>query len=293
MSSPGPGRVLLTNDDGYQSPGLSAIRTALIEAGLQVLSVAPDGPRSGTSRSASFRRPVVMSRVGGDDDNPIYAADGTPVDCVRAAVLSGLAAGAGLVVSGINEGANLGDDATYSSTFGSAAEGALLGLPALSISQQSRDGRFRLVDLTDYDFTWCGQVGAMLAAWMVSCPPPPRSILNVNAPGRLNDHRLRITALDHRVWDPAHYEAVETESGQGWYTFLTNVDRDPVFTMREGSDATALAEGQVSVTPISFDFADPRAATRLRRWVRRTLEAVNPRLRSVADGGEAGGCGRG
>lgn len=281
--------VLLTNDDGYQSGGMAAMRSAMIEAGLTVLSVAPDGPRSGTSRSASFRVPVVMTRDGGDDTNPIYRANGTPVDCVRAAILSGLASGVGLVVSGINEGANLGDDATYSSTFGSAAEGALLGLPALSISQQARDGRFRLVDLTDYDYEWCGTVGAELAAWMIASPPPPRSILNVNAPGMLKDRRLKVTAFDHRAWDPAHYEAVETESGEGWFTFLTNVDRDPVFTMRPGSDASAVAAGHVSVTPVSFDFGDARAFSRLRRWVRTTLEQVNPRL-GASDGQCREGC---
>lgn len=282
-------QVLLTNDDGYKSPGMAAMRDALVATGLNVLAVAPDGPRSGTSRSASFRRPVVMTRDGGDDSNPIYRADGTPVDCVRAAILSGLAKDVGVVVSGINEGANLGDDATYSSTFGSAAEGALLGLPALSISQQSRDGRFRLVDLTDYDFDWCAQVGAEWASWMLASPPPPRTILNVNAPGALLNRAMKMTALDHRVWDPVHYTGVETEAGEGWYTFLTNVDRDPVFSMRPGSDASAIAAGHVSVTPVSFDFGDVRGAGRLRRWLRTSLEVLNPRL-GASDGSCAGAC---
>jgi 5'-nucleotidase len=281
--------VLLTNDDGYRSLGMAAIRDAMVEAGLRVLSVAPDGPRSGNSRSASFRKPVVMTRDGGDAVNPIYRADGTPVDCVRAAILSGLARDVRLVVSGINEGANLGDDATYSSTFGSAAEGALLGLPALSISQQSRDGRFRLVDLTGYDYGWCAQVGAELAAWMIASPPPRRSILNVNAPGVLRDRRLKATTLDHRVWDPAHYEAVETEAGDGWFTFPTNVARDPVFTMRRGSDASAVAAGHVSVTPVSFDFGNGKAARHLRHWLRRSLDVINPRL-GASDGRCREGC---
>lgn len=289
MSEHSCARVLLTNDDGYQSPGLSAIRDAMIASGLKVLSVAPDRPRSGTSRSASFRKPVVMTRDGGDDENPIYRADGTPVDCVRAAILSGLAKDIGVVVSGINEGANLGDDATYSSTFGAAAEGALLGFPALSISQQSRDGRFRLVDLTGYDFAWCGEIGAEWAAWMLASPPPRRSILNVNAPGVLRDRRMKMTSFDHRVWDPAHYAAVPTDLGDGWYTFLTNVDRDPVFTMREGSDASALAAGHVSVTPVSFDFGDARATRNVRRWLRQSLPILNARI-GAADGACAGGC---
>jgi len=284
-------QILLTNDDGYQSDGMAAMRDAMIAAGLSVLSVAPDGPRSGTSRSASFRKPVVMTRAGGDDANPVYRVDGTPVDCVRAAILSGLARDVSVVVSGINEGANLGDDATYSSTFGSAAEGALLGFPALSISQQSRDGRFRLVDLTDYDYDWCAQVGAEIAAWMIVNRPPERSILNVNAPGILKDRALKITAFDHRAWDPAHYEAVETETGEGWFTFLTNVERDPVFTMRPGSDVAAVAAGHVSVTPVSFDFGDPRAQSRLRRWTREAVMTINPRLGAGYGQCQEGCCG--
>lgn len=272
--------VLLTNDDGYQSGGLAAIRDAMISAGLRVVSVAPDGPRSGTSRSASFRKPVVMKFAGGDEANPIFAADGTPVDCVRAGVVSGLAAkyGISVVVSGINEGANLGDDATYSSTFGSAAEGALMGYPALSISQQSRDGRFRLVDVTDYDYDWCAEVGAFVTRLLATDPPPKRSILNVNAPGRPKGRALEMTSLDHRRWDLSHFEPVETPNGHGWFTFLTNVDRDPAFTMRPGSDASALASGHVSVTPVSFDFGDVRAASALRRWTKRSIETLNAQL---------------
>jgi len=283
--------VLLTNDDGYESAGMAAMREALINAGLKVLAVAPDGPRSGMARSATFRKPVVMARAGGDDENTIYKVNGTPVDCVRAAILSGLARDAKVVVSGINEGANLGDDATYSSTFGSAAEGALLGLPGIAISQQSRDGRFRLIDLTDYDYAWCAEVGAEWTAWMLACPPPKRSILNINTPGKLRHRTMKLTSFDHRMWDPAHHEAVETGTGPGWFTFLANTDRDPVFSMRPGSDASAVAAGHVSVTPVSFDFGEVKAAAALRRWSRVALETLNGRLGGLDQECKEGCCG--
>src|SRR5579872_169630 len=175
-------KVLLTNDDGYQSPGLAAMRQALVEEGLSTITLAPDAPRSGVARSASFRVPIVPRRVGGEDDAPIYAANGTPVDCVRVALLAGIAAKARVVISGINEGANLGDDSTYSSTLGAAVEGALLGRAAMAVSQQSRDGRFRLVDVTGYNFGGAATIAVRLARTLLDEPPPPRSVLNINVP---------------------------------------------------------------------------------------------------------------
>ena len=175
--------VLLTNDDGYQSDGLAAARNALLGAGLQVVTVAPDGPRSGGSRAATFRRPVRFDQVNDDVSNPVYACDGTPVDCIRVALMSDLAPDAKVVVSGINEGANLGDDTTYSSTVGAAIEGALLGIGSVAISQQSRDRRFRLVDREGYNWDAAGTVIAELAAGASAEPLPARTLVNVNVPG--------------------------------------------------------------------------------------------------------------
>ena len=103
------------------------------------------------ARSATFRRPVRVELANDDRTNPVWACNGTPVDCVRVALLTTLAEPVQLVISGANQGANLGDDATYSSTVGAAIEGALLGLPAMAISQQSADGRFLLVDRAGHD----------------------------------------------------------------------------------------------------------------------------------------------
>ena len=98
----------------------------------------------------------------------MYACDGTPVDCVRVGLMSRLAHHVDLVISGINEGANLGDDSTYSSTVGAAWEGALLGVPSIAASQQSQDGRFRLVDLSGYDWTWSVRATVSLAQFMLA-----------------------------------------------------------------------------------------------------------------------------
>lgn len=269
-------KVLLTNDDGYQSPGVAAARDALIAGGVQVLTVAPDGPRSGTARSASFRKAITQTRVGGDDLNPIYVTNGTPTDCVRVAVLSGLASEVDAVVSGINEGANLGDDATYSSTVGSAIEGALLGFPALAASQQSRDGRFRLVDLTDYDFSHGAKIMTELTKLMVRDRSrlPARSVLNFNAPA-LPAREIKIASLDRRIWDPSRVHSIETENGPGWLLFGTHPERDPIFEHRPGSDSWVLSRGEAALTPLNFEWTLPSARSAFTRWARSAVAELN------------------
>src|SRR5664279_4994964 len=131
--------VLLTNDDGIEAEGLQAMRVALAAIdGFRLAVIAPDGNRSAMARSITTRRPLWVAEVPFADGSVGYATDGTPVDCVRLARL-GLVEGfdAELVVAGINHGANLGDDITYSGTVAAALEGVVLGLPSIAVSQQS------------------------------------------------------------------------------------------------------------------------------------------------------------
>src|SRR5215212_9202664 len=127
-------RVLLTNDDGIEADGLQALRRALLQVpDVELAVVAPDGNRSAMARSITTRRPLWVQRVDFGDGTHGYATDGTPVDCVRFARL-GLIEGfeADMIVAGINHGANLGDDITYSGTVAAALEGVVLGLPAIA-----------------------------------------------------------------------------------------------------------------------------------------------------------------
>src|SRR5919199_3263719 len=132
-------RVLLTNDDGIEAEGLQTLRRALARIpDVELAVIAPDGNRSAFARMITTRRPLWVQEVEFGDGSVGYATDGTPVDCVRLARL-GLIDGfePDVVVSGINHGANLGDDITYSGTVAAALEGIMLGVPALAISQQS------------------------------------------------------------------------------------------------------------------------------------------------------------
>src|SRR5215210_5654816 len=132
-------KVLLTNDDGIDADGLQTLRRALLRVpDIELVVIAPDGNRSAMARSITTTRPLWVEEIPFDDGTIGYATDGTPVDCVRLATL-GLVEGFAceLIVSGINHGANLGDDITYSGTVAAALEGVVLGLPAIAVSQQS------------------------------------------------------------------------------------------------------------------------------------------------------------
>src|SRR4051812_14542197 len=137
-------KVLLTNDDGINADGLQAMRRALLDVpGVELAVIAPDSNRSATARSITLRRPLWVEEIDFGDGTIGYSTDGTPVDCVRFATL-GLIEGfqAELIVSGINHGANLGDDITYSGTVAAALEGVVLGLPAIAVSQATSSGEW-------------------------------------------------------------------------------------------------------------------------------------------------------
>src|ERR687898_1584289 len=134
-------RVLITNDDGIQATGLHALRRELREiADLDVDVVAPDSNRSATARSITTRSPLWVEEIEFADGDRGFATEGTPVDCVRFADLGLLGERPDLIVSGINHGANLGDDITYSGTVAAAFEGLVLGIPAVAVSQPAGVG---------------------------------------------------------------------------------------------------------------------------------------------------------
>ena len=183
--------VLLTNDDGIEAEGLQAMRRALVALdGVRLAVIAPDGNRSAMARSITTRRPLWVAEVPFADGTVGYATDGTPVDCVRLASL-GLIEDfeADLVVAGINHGANLGDDITYSGTVAAALEGVVLGLPAIAVSQQSGaralDYRFD----GGFDFDVAAAFVARLVERIEDVPLPAATLLNVNVPGGRAERR--------------------------------------------------------------------------------------------------------
>jgi 5'-nucleotidase len=243
-------RVLLTNDDGIDAEGLQTLRRALVQLDdIELAVVAPDENQSATARSISIRRPLWVEEVAFDDGTVGYAADGTPVDCVRLAAL-GLIADfePDLIVSGINHGANLGDDITYSGTVAAALEGILLGVPGIAVSQQSerRDIDFRLGH--SFRFDVAAAFVARLVDRLDDVPLPTGTLLNVNVPaGEIAG--VELTRLGKRVYQD-RLDLIDEDSGRKLYRVYGDT---PLHEDEPGTDLQAVSDGRIAVTPLHFD----------------------------------------
>ena len=263
--------VLLTNDDGIEAEGLQAMRTALAALdGVRLAVIAPDGNRSAMARSITTRRPLWVEEVPFADGTVGYATDGTPVDCVRLASLGLVEAfKTDLVVAGINHGANLGDDITYSGTVAAALEGVVLGIPAIAVSQQSKARAL--------DFRYDGGFGFEVAAGFVAAlverieevPLPASTLLNVNVPTGTPDG-VEVTSLGKRIYRD-ELKLQHEEDGPPARRRYWIYGSDPGFHDEPGTDLAAVAAGRIAVTPIHFDLTDRPGLEALRSF---DLEAL-------------------
>jgi len=271
-------RVLLTNDDGIDAEGLQAARRALLGLDdVELAVIAPDGNRSATARSITFRRPLWVSEVQFEDGGVGFACDGTPVDCVRLASL-GLIEGfePDVIVSGINHGSNLGDDITYSGTVAAALEGVMLGIPGIAVSQQSRRGEtdFRLGHV--FDFTSAAAFTASVVDRLDDVPLPEGTLLNVNVPtGEVKG--VEVATLGKRVYRD-QLDLVEEDTGRRLYRIYGD---SPVHDDEPGTDLAAVHAGRIAVTPLHFDLTARRSIEELRHY---DLEALlRPAEEEVAE----------
>jgi 5'-nucleotidase len=272
-------RVLLTNDDGIEAAGLQALRRALLALpGIELAVIAPDGNRSAMARSITTRRPLWVQEVDFGDGTIGYATDGTPVDCVRLARL-GLIEGfmAELVVSGINHGANLGDDITYSGTVAAALEAIVLGLPGIAVSQQSLALELDFVTGERFEFGTAAAFTARLVAELESVPLPQGTLLNINVPGG-EPNGVEVARLGKRIYRDELSLVDEGAGGRRLYRIYGDAtyggDED-------GTDVTAVAEGRIAVTPIHFDLTDHEGLSALQRYDLARL--VAPATREVTE----------
>jgi 5'-nucleotidase len=245
--------VLLTNDDGIEAEGLQALRRALVALpDVRLAVIAPDGNRSAMARSITTRRPLWVAEFPFSDGTIGYATDGTPVDCVRLASLGLIEDfSAQLVVSGINHGANLGDDITYSGTVAAALEGVVLGLPALAVSQQSGAGALDYRFDGGFAFELAARFVARLVERIDDVPLPARTLLNINVPAG-EPSGVEVTSLGKRIYrDELKLEREEEHRRRYWI-----YGADPGFHDEPGTDLAAVAARNVAVTPIHFDLTD-------------------------------------
>jgi 5'-nucleotidase len=233
--------ILVSNDDGIHSEGIATLAAALRDVG-EVMIVAPDRERSAVSHSLTLHRPLRVEELGPGR----YAIDGTPTDCVNLAVNGILPRRPTLVVSGINKGANLGDDVTYSGTVSAAMEGTLLGIPSLAISLLGREA---------FRFDVAASFARRLAAWVVERGLPADTLLNVNVPAPANGAPVGgfvLTRMGRRRYGDAIVEKVDPRGKK--YYWIGGEELE--FEDAEGTDFHAVSQGLISVTPIHLDLTN-------------------------------------
>ncbi|MGC9455982.1 MAG: 5'/3'-nucleotidase SurE [Halothiobacillaceae bacterium] len=243
--------ILVSNDDGYLSPGIQVLANALSVLG-QVTIVAPDRDRSGASNSLTLSRPLRPRRIS----ERVHAVDGTPSDCVHLAVKGLLPETPDLVVSGINHGSNLGDDVLYSGTVAAATEGRSLGLPAIAVSSMSFDPR-HLPAAADLVCT--------LVRRLESHPLPRGTLLNVNVPDRPTSEiqGIRATRLGRRHPSSPIVRDQDPRGREIFWIGAAGAAED----CGEGTDFHAVAEGYVSVTPVQFDMTRHEVIDAVQGWL--------------------------
>ena len=226
------------------------MRVALLELpGVHVDVIAPDGNRSATARSITFRRPVHVAARTFADGTTGWATDGTPVDCVRLADLGiGGMARPDLVVSGINHGANMGDDITYSGTVAAALEGVVLGIPAIAVSQEWTSVRPPHDDADR--FGQAARFVARLVGELERVPLGPGSMLNINVPAAPATG-VDVASIGRRVYyDTLQPEGEIAPDGTGRYVLY---NAEPGFHPQDGTDVSAVHAGKIAITPLHLD----------------------------------------
>ncbi len=244
-------RILVSNDDGYLSPGLDQLVEAASPFG-EVTVVAPDRDRSGASNSLTLDAPLHAVET----DNGYIRVDGTPTDCVHLAITGLLETEPDMVISGINLGANLGDDVLYSGTVAAATEGRFLGLPAMAVSITAFDPQH---------LPTAGKVVATLLRRLQAEPLPQDTILNVNIPDLPWEaiKGFRSTRLGHRhKAEPVH----KTTDPRGRVIYWVG-PAGPEQDAGPGTDFHAVREGYVSVTPIQIDLTRHEALNHMSDWL--------------------------
>jgi 5'-nucleotidase len=246
-------KILLSNDDGYQSEGLATLALALADLA-EITIVAPDRNQSGASHSLTLETPL---RVGKTRDG-IYYVNGTPTDCVHLAITGLLDHEPDMVIAGINHGANLGDDVLYSGTVAAAVEGRFLGLPAVAVS---------LVGHNPRHFDTAGQAIRILFQRLSESPLPSDTILNVNVPDvpypQLQGFEATRLGYRHRA-EPV-VQAKDPKGRPVFWVGSAGAGQDA----GPGTDFHAVEHARVSVTPMHIDLTRHAAIATLAGWLPR------------------------
>jgi 5'/3'-nucleotidase len=247
-------KILVSNDDGYRADGIRALADALKDLG-QVTVVAPDRNRSGASNSLTLDVPL---RVQEAEPNVFCVLGGTPTDCVHLAISGLFNYRHDMVVSGVNDGANLGDDVLYSGTVAAAMEGRFLGLPTLAVSLCTSDS-------SGHHFATAARVAHMLVSQLLEHPLERAMILNVNVPDLPFEQLRGLTTTRLGMRHPAEpvVEARDQRNRLVYWIGPAGAGADA----GEGTDFDAVSQGFVSVTPLQIDLTRYSALDTVQDWV--------------------------
>ena len=245
-------RILLSNDDGYFAPGILALAEALDGLG-EIVVVAPEQNRSGASNSLTLDRPVSLKQAA----NGFYFVNGTPTDCVHLAVTGMLDYLPDIIVSGINHGANMGDDTIYSGTVAAATEGFLLGIPSIAMSLASFEGNH---------FNTAGRIARELVERFLSDPIREPVLLNVNVPDIPYDDLggAEVTRLGrrHKAEPVVRMRSPRNDTVYWVGAAGAAAEAGP------GTDFNATEHGCVSITPLQVDLTHTAQLQAIANWLR-------------------------
>jgi 5'-nucleotidase len=243
--------ILLSNDDGYEAAGIQTLATALKPVA-NLAIVAPDRDRSGASNSLTLDSPIRAKTMS----DGVIRVDGTPTDCVHLAITGLLETEPDMVISGINAGANMGDDVLYSGTVAAAMEGRFLGLPAIAVSMASHDPRY---------FKTAARVVMRMINQLQVNPLPQDTILNINVPDLAYEDLsgLRVTRLGHRHKAEPVIKTHDPRGRDIYWVGPPGGEQDA----GEGTDFHAVRNGYVSITPIQIDLTRHQALKSLNEWI--------------------------
>ena len=246
-------RILISNDDGYFSPGIEALAAILSDLA-EITVYAPERDRSGASNSLTLSRPLTVRKAAGG----FHFIDGTPTDCVHMAITGLLKERPDLVVSGINDGANMGDDTIYSGTVAAAMEGFLLGVPSIA---------FSLVEKGHAHMDSAARLARSMVERFIASPWPQPMLLNVNIPNRPYDEigPPEVTRLGKRHYAEAVIPATNPRGETVYWIGKAGAARDN----GPGTDFHAVANGRVSISPLHIDLTSTNELDATRRWLSR------------------------
>ena len=244
-------RILVSNDDGYFAPGLAALADAMSTLG-EVTVVAPEQNQSGASHSLTLSRPLSVQQT----ERGFRYVNGTPTDCVHIAMTGLLDAPPDIVVSGINNGQNMGDDTIYSGTVAAAMEGFLFGVPSFAFSLVDRDW-------TQLDAA--AKVARRIVADVMASDPAVPFLLNVNIPSRerVDEAPVVVARLGKRHPSEPVHRMESPRGGTIYWIGAAGAARDA----GPGTDFHAVASGCVAVTPLQIDLTHVDRLDEVRRWI--------------------------